>query len=301
MTKDDDDDEEKEDSDKDDDDDDLKESVSLEDIINEEVESISIDANTILESLEGETLTEEDKVLYTKMAKLIENRIKEGLRTVSEKMVDTLEDANETFQESLVEKMDKFTAKVVKEWKAENHVAIQTNAKTRMHEEFVEKILGVVTESSVTVSEEELEKIDSLNEAVAARDNTISNISDELLEAVTVQENLRKELVQREFVIEDNDQKEIFLKLVEDVEYTNEDDYRNRLNILHTKYITESKEDKPSEEDTDAEVKSLLEDMQMFEDIDIDMEELNEADAPVVQHPSGRVNTLLESLKGKPV
>lgn len=295
LTKDDDDDSDKSD---DDDDEQMDEGLTLEDIIQEEVDAVNIDFSEILEAIgqEADTITEEEKVLFLKMGKLMEARIKSSIQTTGNRMVDIMEDCNEEFQEWLTAKMDKYTSKVISEWKAENHVSVQANAKATLNENVVTQILTVLEDNNINISESDISKVEAMEATLSERDTTISQISEEILDASKEIESLKKANIRKDFIIEDDDKRDIFDSLLEDVDYTNDADYTNRLTVLHDKYIVENKTVKSDEKD-DADVVSLVEDIHMFEDIDIDVDGLIDETKTEVSHPSGRVSTLLESLK----
>ena len=292
-----------EESDDDDDDDKMEEAVHLEDILDAKVESIKIDVDELIDTI-GEDVSDEDKKVYAKMAGLLEDKLKAFTIDTGTSLIEELEIQNEQLQIQMIDKLDEYTNFTIKNWLAENHVEIVTNTRNELNENVLLQIVDVLKENNVNITDEELSKANKLKSKIEDRDNTVSKLSEEVLQYASKVEDLEKQLIRKEFVFESEEAEITFDELVEDVEYINEENYRHKLDLLKTKYISESAEVVDDEDTITEDVKSLLEGMETFTDVDVDISEFESIDEDKeekigVSHPSDRVKTLFESLKSK--
>jgi len=273
---------------------------SLDDILDEAVEGISLSVSDITD----EDLSEEDVVQFKAMAKIMEDRLKSLTLEVGVNMIASMNESNEAFQEDLLEATERYLENSVKHWMAENQEMVEGATKATINEDVVTSILTILEDNNINIDSKAEARIENMSEENSNLNETITNLSEEILAQAEEVETLRKQMVRQKFVFESTDQADVFDNLVEDVDYTNDQDYENRLNLIKDKYITESAISQ-EEEDLTEDIQTILEDFGGFKIADETLfealldedgeEDLTEGADPM----HGRVQSLLEQIRPK--
>ena len=223
-----------------------------------DIESIDVtdDVNALVE---GEDLSEE----FTSKAKTVfEAAVKSKLRSEIERieMEKTQDFAEETekFKSELTEKVDSYLDYVVKEWMQENELAIDRGLKGEIAEDFITGLKALFEEHYIDVPDE---KYDIL-EGQAQKIEELEGKLNETIEKMTTMNKEKSTLVREQVIAKVSTdlaetEKEKFEGLVEDVEFTDEETFTEKLNTLKESYFPKTVSTQTIEEEVDTDNKEV--------------------------------------------
>ena len=186
-----------------------------------------------------EDLSEEFK---TKAATIFETAIKSKVRSELEKIHAENEESSKKVAEetmtSVVEKVDDYMNYVVEQWMSENELAIERGLKGEIAEDFISGLKGLFEDHYIDVPDE---KYDILE----ANLSKIEELEDKLNKQMEENVQLKKakgELVKESLIANIADgmtdtETEKFQSLVDDVEFSDEDSYTEKLQTIKESYF----------------------------------------------------------------
>ena len=204
----------------------------------------SIDVSEHVNALmngEGD-LSEEFK---RKAATVFEAAVKSKVRSEVERMEDEykseLEENINTTKEELTEKVDSYMNYVVEEWMKENELAIERGLKGEIAEDFISGLKQLFEDHYVDVPDEKYDVLEAQSEKISELEGRINEMMEEQIQTKSTNSKLVKEQVMSE-VSSDLAETEIekFKSLIEDVDFTSEESYREKLGTLKESYFPKS-------------------------------------------------------------
>mgnify|MGYP000716432256 CR=1 FL=1 len=200
-----------------------------------------LDVSQDIEALVGgeEELSDEFK---TKAATIFETAIKSKVRTELEKIhAKNEESAKKVAEEtmtSVVEKVDDYMNYVVEQWMSDNELAIERGLKGEIAEDFISGLKGLFEDHYIDVPDE---KYDILE----ANLTKIEELEDKLNKQMEENVQLKKqkgELVKESMIADVADgmtdtETEKFQSLVDDVEFSDEESYKEKLQTIKESYF----------------------------------------------------------------
>jgi hypothetical protein len=230
--------EEGDDEEEEDDEEEKEESKKVKESIDQKIDELDVSGD--VEALvQGEELSEEFK---TKAATIFETAIKSKVRSELEKIQEEndkqMEELAETSMTSMVEKVDDYLNYVVEQWMSENELAIERGLKGEIAEDFISGLKGLFEDHYIDVPDE---KYDILE----ANLTKIEELEDKLNKQMEENVQLRKakgELVKESMIADIADgmtdtETEKFQSLVDDVEFSDEDSYKEKLQTIKESYF----------------------------------------------------------------
>jgi len=170
------------------------------------------------------------------------------------------EQYEEMFEQKLAEAVEEVTGQVdeylsyaVNEWKEENEVAIESGIRAQLAENFIEGLHTLFTEHYVNIPED---KVDVVSE-LATR---VEELEEKLNESIDTEIELKKELTSFKVdgvfdeVVEGlaDTQVEKMRTFAEGIEYSDEQDFRSKLEVVRENYFpSKSPEEFVAEEELD--------------------------------------------------
>ena len=207
------------------------------------------DISNQLNLIFGEELSEEFK---QKATSIFEAAVIARVNNEMEKVVVKLEEQTATqlneYKEALVAKVDDYLSYVVEQWMEENQLAVESGLRTEIAEDFISGLKTLFTEHYIEVPEEKYDVLDDLqtvSESLEAKLNEeVSKniaISKELaeLKATIVFEEQTKDLADTEV--------EKLKKLVEGVDFENEELYREKVSVIKENYFPKAVKTSPEQ------------------------------------------------------
>ena len=210
--------------------------------IEEKIKNISVKED--VEALvEGEDLSEEFK---EKAATIFEAAVKSKIRSEVERMSkdyhDTKEQEIDTFKEELTEKVDTYLNYVVEEWTKENELAIERGLKGEIAEDFISGLKQLFEDHYIDVPDEKYDVLEAQSEKISELEEKLNETIQKNVELSDTKTTLVREQVISE-VSEDLADTEIekFKELTKDVEFDNEESFREKLDTLKENYFPKAK------------------------------------------------------------
>lgn len=229
---------------------DEEDEIKSPDLKSQQTESV----NVIEKLLTGETLSEDFKertrvifetALNEKLdahKQLVESQIKQKyskkLKTIKEQYDQRLTEEISGLEEKLVERIDSFLNYEVDQWVNENRVALVSNMRAELTEEFIDGLKGLFKEHYIDVPEEKFDLI-------GAQEETIQTLETKLEESVNGYSKVAKENkdLKRKIIFAEaasgltETQKIRFEKLTEKVDFDGEKNFANKIQIIKESYF----------------------------------------------------------------
>jgi hypothetical protein len=207
----------------------------------EEVIDVSDDVKALIGD---EKLTEEFKA---KAATIFEAAIKSKLKVEKQKIEDgykkKLKEEVDTAKAELVEKVDSYLNYVVEEWMKQNEIAIERGIKGEIAEDFISGLKKLfedhyinVPDEKYDVLEDQASKIEELNKKLNEQIETNVKLNSEIGKLT------RQDIVDAVSSDLTDTNKEKFNKLAEEIEYTNANEFKNKVTTIKESYFNTSKE-----------------------------------------------------------
>ena len=221
-----------------DDETDVEEARLKKEEIEEKIKSINVKED-VAALVSGEGLSEE---FQEKAATIFEAAVKSKIRSEIVRMEEDyrkqLGESIEEQKEELATKADDYLQYVVEEWMKENELAIERGLKGEIAEDFIAGLKQLFEDHYIDVPDEKYDVLEAQSEKITELENRLNEMMEENIEKKKVVESLTRETV----IVEVSDdlaetEEEKFKELVEDVEYTDEDSFRNKLNTLKESYF----------------------------------------------------------------
>lgn len=218
-----------------------------EDKTEEENKITDVDISSQLNAIFGEDLSEEFKA---KATSIFEAAIIARVNNELDKVIAKLEEHNsqqlQECKDALVEKVDGYLNYIVEQWYEENAIAIDQGLRTEIAEDFINGLQQLFKEHYIDVPEE---RYDVMEELTA----TVDELTKKLDEAIenTIQLNTELEELQKAKVIEEMTkglaatEVEKLKKLVEGVDFENENLYREKVTVIKENYFPKLQPNSP--------------------------------------------------------
>ena len=219
----------------------------------------SIDVSEHVNALvDGEGDLSED--FKKKAATVFEAAVKSKVRSEVERMEEDyrneLEENMKATKDELTEKVDTYLNYVVEEWMKENELAIERGLKGEIAEDFISGLKQLFEDHYVDVPDEKYDVLEAQSEKISELEGKINEMMEKSIELKNTNATLVKEQVVSE-LSSDLAETEIekFKGLVEDVDYSDEESYREKLATLKESYF-------PSVKPSDEPVSSTIDDVE---------------------------------------
>jgi hypothetical protein len=201
----------------------------------------TIDVSEHVEALmtgEGD-LSEEFK---RKAATVFEAAVKSKVRSEVERMEEDykteLEENINTTKGELTEKVDTYLNYVVEEWMKENELAIERGLKGEIAEDFISGLKQLFEDHYVDVPDEKYDVLEAQSDKISELESKLNEAIEQTVQMKKNNAGLVKEQVVSEVTTDLADTEiEKFKSLIEDVDYSNEESYREKLGTLKESYF----------------------------------------------------------------
>ena len=206
--------------------------------IEEKIKSINVkeDVDALTE---GEELSDEFK---EKAATVFEAAVKSKMRSEVERIVEAVNSEKEveveTFKDELTEKVDTYLNYVVDEWTKENELAIERGLKGEIAEDFISGLKQLFEDHYIDVPDEKYDVLEAQSEKIAELEE---KVNEEIQKNVNMSQQ-NSELVREQVIAEVSEdladtEIEKFKSLTEDVDFADEESFREKLSTLKESYF----------------------------------------------------------------
>jgi len=203
-------------------------------------EDSELDIKSDVDALIGDSdLSEEFK---QKAATIFEAAIKSKVKAEATRLESEyetkLKENTESHKAEMVEKVDSYLNYVVEEWMKENQIAIERGIKGEIAEDFIGGLKKLFEDHYIDVPDEKYNVLED-------QANKIEELEKKLNESIEKNVELNKangELKRQDIIDETSKDladtaKEKFNKLAEEVEYSNENDFRTKVSTIKESYF----------------------------------------------------------------
>jgi hypothetical protein len=215
----------------------------------EESEEDSIDVSADVEALtKDENLSEDFKSkAATIFEAAVKSKVTEAKKKIHASYEEKLKEEVETSKSELVEKVDSYLNYVVEEWMAENKLAVERGIKGEIAEDFINGLKKLFEDHYIDVPDE---KYNVLEDQASKIEELEKKLNEQIEKNVEL--NKHNGELKRQDIIDEasadltDTAKEKFSKLVEEVEYSNESDFKAKVATIKESYFgkkTESSND----------------------------------------------------------
>ena len=206
--------------------------------LDERIASVDV-SDDVSALIKDEELTEEFK---DKAATIFEAAVKSKLRSEVERieMEKTQEVAEEinTVRDELTEKVDNYMNYVVEEWMKENEIAIERGLKGEIAEDFISGLKDLFAEHYVDVPDEKYDILGQQSEKIDELEAKLNEQIEKSAELKKSHDVLVRESVFAEISSDLADTEvEKFKSLAEEVEFSDEESFKAKLNQLKESYF----------------------------------------------------------------
>jgi len=224
----------------------------MKDSYHEEEEKSEVDESTLDERLasvdvsedvsaltEGEELSEEFK---DKAATIFEAAVKSKLRSeverIEESKVQEIAEEINRVQDQLTEKVDAYMNYVVEEWIKENEIAIERGLKGEIAEDFISGLKSLFEEHYIDVPDEKYDILGHQSQKIDELEEKLNEQIEKSAEMKKKHDVLVRESVFAEVASDLADTEvEKFKSLAEEVEFSSEESFKEKLDQLKESYF----------------------------------------------------------------
>lgn len=212
-------------------------SMKSEEVDQEESNFVSEDINAIF--ADDTTISEDFR---NKVSTIFEARVLDRVAQIEEQIetyyASMLEEAVESVKEELTDKVNDYLSYVVEQWMEENQIAIDNGIRSELAEDFINGLKNLFAEHYIDVPAEKVDLVDEL----AAKVEELSSKLDEEVERSIEYRNALFEAHKAEVTREVCEgltatQVEKIKALAESVDYSTEEEYRDKLDTIRENYF----------------------------------------------------------------
>ena len=206
--------------------------------VKEDIEAITND-----EDLSEEFKTKAATIFETAVTAKVLAEVNERLSHYEEEYRKELDEAKETHNSALSEKVDGYLNYVVEEWMKENEIAVEKGIRSELVEDFMTGLKNLFQEHYIDIPEEKVDLVDDLFEKVEELE---TKLDESINHNVTIKGELAKFKREESLrgVSKDlaDTEKEKLGKLAEGIDYESEEQFTEKLDVLKENYFPKTKE-----------------------------------------------------------
>ena len=198
-----------------------------------------------------------------KATTIFEAAVKTRVRSEVERIVEEVSEEKkvemETFKDELTEKVDTYLNYVVDEWSKENELAIERGLKGEIAEDFISGLQQLFQDHYIDVPDEKYDVLEAQSEKISELEDKLNEEIQKNVEIKETNSGLVREQVISE-VSEDLADTEVekFKTLTSDLEFSDEDTFKEKLNTIKENYFPKVKvEDNVSDDETDGSAQDI--------------------------------------------
>lgn len=211
-----------------------------EETVAEAVESYEVDMSEHVDALlEGENLSEEFHAKATTIFEAaVKAKLEEEVALLEQAYAETLEERLDEIMEELSSKVDDYLNYVVEQWISENEVAVESALRSELTEDFIGGLKALFAEHYIDIPEEEVQVVEELSSTVEELEAKLNEEIQRNVELTSMLAESRKvELAATVCEGLTDTQTQKLLALVENVEYTDDETFIEKISTLRENYF----------------------------------------------------------------
>ena len=229
--------------------------LKLKEKMKEDIDALFADDSTISEEFKSK--------VSTIFEARVQDRVIQIEEETEERYAGMLEEAVESIKQDLTEKVDDYLSYIVEQWMEENQIAIESGLRSEMTEDFIAGLRNLFAEHYIDVP---AEKVDLVDELAGKVEELETKLNEEIERGVSfakaLVESRKKEIAGEVCEGLIATQVEKIKSLAESVEFSTEDEYKEKLETIRENYfpsgIKKASESQLQEEVTDGSEKQVV-------------------------------------------
>ena len=216
--------------------------------IEEKIKTINVkeDVDALVE---GEDLSEDFKdKAATIFEAAVKSKTREEIARLYQATVDEFDEKLEEAKEEMTDKVDTYLNYVVEEWTKENELAIERGLKGEIAEDFISGLKQLFEDHYIDIPDEKYDVLGAQSDKIAELEEKVN----EVLEQNIALKDKNGELVREHVVAEVSEdltdtEVEKFHTLIQDVDFSDEESFREKLNTVKENYFPKVREEESRE------------------------------------------------------
>ena len=209
-------------------------------------EDIEVDvAPDVAALVDGEELSEDfKKKAATIFEAAVKSKIAKIRKQIREESKKDQDERIESMQSEMTENVDKYLNYTVKEWMAENKLAVEQGVRNEVTESFISGLKKLFEEHYIDVPQEKEDVFENLVVEVAELEEKLDEQTQKHMDTVKELNTFKAKDAFRDISegMVDTDV-EKFTELAEDVDYDTDEQYREKLNVIKNSYFKSDKKE----------------------------------------------------------
>ena len=187
---------------------------------------------------EGDLSEEFKRKAATVFEAAVKSKIRTEVERLEEEYESKLNENVESATEEMVEKVDTYLNYVTEEWMKENEIAVERGLKGEIAEDFISGLKQLFEDHYIDVPDEKYDILEAQSEKISELEG---KLSETIERNVSLKDNNAK-LVREQVISEVSEdladtEVEKFKSLTEDVDYSDEESFREKLDTLKENYF----------------------------------------------------------------
>ena len=197
-----------------------------------------------LMSGEGDLSDDFKKKAATVFESAVKSKVRDEVTRLQENYDSELEEATKSVKSDLTEKVDTYLNYVVEEWMKENELAVERGLKGEIAEDFIAGLKQLFEDHYVDVPDEKYDVLQAQSDKIAELEEKVNKTLEESINFKKSNDELTRNKVISESTSDLADTEiEKFKELTQDVEFENEDNFKEKLDTLKESYFPKVKKE----------------------------------------------------------
>ena len=191
---------------------------------------------------EGDLSEEFKRKAATVFEAAVKSKIRDEVARLENEYKSELDESIKTTKEELSEKVDTYLNYVVEEWMKENELAIERGLKGEIAEDFISGLKTLFEDHYVDIPDEKYDVLEAQSEKITELEKKLNEEMGKVIDLKNSNSTLVREQVISETTSDLTDTEiEKFKSLTEDVEFTDGESFREKLDTLKESYFPKTK------------------------------------------------------------
>ena len=191
---------------------------------------------------EGDLSEEFKRKAATVFEAAVKSKIRDEVSRLEDEYKSELDESIKTTKEELSEKVDTYLNYVVEEWMKENELAIERGLKGEIAEDFISGLKTLFEDHYVDIPDEKYDVLEAQSEKITELEKKLNEEMGKVIDLKNSNSTLVREQVISETTTDLTDTEiEKFKSLTEDVEFTDGESFREKLDTLKESYFPKTK------------------------------------------------------------
>ena len=200
------------------------------DAMKEDIDALFADDSTISEEFKSKAATIFEARVYDRITQIEEE--------TEARYAGMLEEAIDSIKADLTEKVDDYLNYVVEQWMSDNEIAIESGLRAELTEDFIGGLRNLFAEHYIDVPSEKVDLVSELAEKVEELEGKLNEeIERGISYAKALVESRKTEVTHQVCEGLTDTQAEKIKSLAEGVEFSTEEEYKNKLETIRENYF----------------------------------------------------------------